>query len=36
MATTCRRTYKSGRAVLIATAAMTVLTWLVAIIAWAS
>jgi len=29
-------TYKSGRAVLIATAVMTVLTWLVAIIAWAS
>ncbi|TDH59818.1 succinate dehydrogenase, cytochrome b556 subunit [Dankookia rubra] len=29
-------TYKSGRAVLVATAVMTVLTWLVAIIAWAS
>ena len=29
-------TYKSGRAVLIATGVMTVLTWLVAIIAWAS
>ncbi|MDO9711000.1 succinate dehydrogenase, cytochrome b556 subunit [Paracraurococcus lichenis] len=28
-------TYKSGRAVLIGTAAMTALTWLIAIIAWA-
>ena len=29
-------TYKRGRMVLIATAVLTVLTWLVAIIAWAS
>jgi len=29
-------TYKSGQAVLVATAALTLLTWLIAIIAWAS